>query len=332
VDFDGDGIADLLSGSYDPGELYWFKGLGRGQFGERRTICGRDGRPVKLEPDAKANWYSFGTWVDLVDWDDDGDLDLVFGGFSGEVKLRLNEGTRTAPLYSASNTRVQADGVDLDVPGDHGAIVAADWDGDGRFDLVLGSANGGVYWARNVGTRKEPKFEAPAVLVAPHDEKRSGYSEWRDVGAPLVPGIRAQIDVVDWDGDGRLDLLTGDFRSTVSPRADLTADEREELARLRRRHDGLAARLGELAKEVDAKSRAFTEQFTSEQMQTEEVQEKLRAHDEELRAEPYYHALSERTGDCWRQVESFLAVPEVKSQGDDKSTAHGCVWLHLRQN
>ena len=43
MDFDGDGIGDILSGSY-PGELYFFKGKGKGEFAA----------PVKLQRDGKA--------------------------------------------------------------------------------------------------------------------------------------------------------------------------------------------------------------------------------------------------------------------------------------
>ena len=50
--------------------------------------------------------------------------------------------------------------------GEHANPVIADWDGDGRWDIVTGSDNGGVYWYRNIGEQGQPSFDAPVALVA----------------------------------------------------------------------------------------------------------------------------------------------------------------------
>jgi len=321
-----------LSGSYDPGELYWFKGLGAGRFAARQTLCGRDGRPILSVPDQQQKFESFGTWVDAVDWDGDGDPDLVYGCFTGRVMLRLNEGTSRAPLFASANVEVQAGGRELEVPGFHGAIVAADWDGDGRFDLVLGSADGGAYWCRNVGTKGAPAFETPATLVPPHDPRLgNGYQEWLEPGVMPRPGIRAQIDVVDWNGDGKLDLLVGDFRSTVSPRADLTPKERTSLDRLRHVHELLGEKLETLRTAIDRKLDEYVVTFTDEEIATDAAQEKIRRKDEELRSDPDYVALANRSRETWKYIESYLEKSKLPEGDDDFSTAHGHVWLYLRQ-
>ena len=41
---------------------------------------------------------------------------------------------------------------------------AADYDGDGLFDLLIGKANGRIALSLNKGTATEPKFEAPTEL------------------------------------------------------------------------------------------------------------------------------------------------------------------------
>ena len=51
MDFDGDGRLDLISGSYDPGELYLFRGSGRGAFEAPEVIKDKDGRPILKVPD-----------------------------------------------------------------------------------------------------------------------------------------------------------------------------------------------------------------------------------------------------------------------------------------
>lgn len=78
----------------------------------------------------------------------------------------------------------------------------ADLDGDGDQDLLLGDVRGGVYWAKNEGTPKAPKFTAREPL--------------RLAGAPLRVGHKSDPIACDWDGDGRLDVLVGDEVGDVS--------------------------------------------------------------------------------------------------------------------
>ncbi|MCA9112666.1 MAG: VCBS repeat-containing protein, partial [Planctomycetaceae bacterium] len=229
-DFDGDGIDDLLSGSYDPGEVYWFRGLGEGLFEARQTIVDREGKPVLRHPDQKQNYQSFGSWISMVDWENDGDLDLLLGGFHGEMFVRVNEGTRREPAYSVDNTPILIDGQPIKVPKGHAAIDVADWNNDGLWDIVSGSDNGGVYWFENVGTPEVASFTGPHELLPPH--QGDGYREIIEVGVAPRPGIRSQIDVVDYNLDGKLDLLVGDFCTTRTLRPDLTDAERDEFTKL----------------------------------------------------------------------------------------------------
>jgi len=55
-------------------------------------------------------------------------------------------------------------------------------------------------WFRNVGEPGKPRF-APGERLVPK------ASEVFD-----EPGSRTQVHVADFDGDGRLDLLLGDYR------------------------------------------------------------------------------------------------------------------------
>ena len=50
VDFDRDGTLDMISGSYDPGECYLFRGLGKGQYAARETIVDTSGKPILRKP------------------------------------------------------------------------------------------------------------------------------------------------------------------------------------------------------------------------------------------------------------------------------------------
>jgi hypothetical protein len=269
VDYDNDGNLDMLSGSYDPGECYLFRGLGDGQYAARETIVGADGKPVLRVPDQQQSYQSFGSWPVTVDWESDGDLDLLVGGFDGTVFVRLNEGTRTQPILSAANLQVMTGDKPLTVPDRHAAISVADWDADGRWDILSGSELGAVYWYRNVGTAESPDFEAERVLLPKaYDE---GYIELDKPDAPPRRGVRTQVFATDYNQDGKADLLVGDFRTSKKLRAGLTSEDRAKVTEihesLKSLHDARRAALADLQKAFDEKypgGRATSDEATAE--------------------------------------------------------------------
>ena len=46
------------------------------------VIKDKSGRPMLKVPDQKDEVESFGSWPAVVDWDDDGDLDIIVGTYS----------------------------------------------------------------------------------------------------------------------------------------------------------------------------------------------------------------------------------------------------------
>ena len=330
MDFDGDGTLDLVSGSYDPGEIYLFRGEGKGRFKARETIKDKSGKPVLRVPDQKDRVESFGSWLALVDWDNDGDLDLLIGGFDGSMVVRLNEGTRTRPEFATDNVPVLIEKEPLKVPHGHANPVVVDWDGDGRWDIVSGSADGGVYWYRNVGPPGAPRFARAVTLVPPH--VGNGYSEFLDADEEPKPGIRAQIAVTDYNGDGRLDILLGDFCSNVVARRDLTPDQRQELTALRQKMAETEVDLTREQERVEAQLKEAFKHFTRDDWAKEANQEKWRKKRQELYDGPEVKKVSQVYSGQTRQLRQYLQKPTQPAIGDDRATAHGYVWLYLRKD
>ncbi len=132
----------------------------------------------------------------LVDFDNDGDLDLLVGDGSGQITLFAN-------MQMAGRNRLYFDqGVSLGLPVLPGAVpFVADWNNDGRKDLIVGLADGSVKLFINNGLEEAPAFGVGADITVS--------------GSSLSVGSNAAAAVVDYDGDGAKDLLVGNASGQV---------------------------------------------------------------------------------------------------------------------
>jgi hypothetical protein len=295
VDLDGDGIPDLISGSW-PGEIFFFRGKGKGQFeapvklkdkhgktinigggvrdsGDWLLVAGDaqfeqtakgtvilyEGKRIEVPPNKQGGITGTASAVHAVDWNGDGTIDLLIGDIGGNVYLVPNEGTPKKYAFGKER-QLQAGGKPLRVNGDAGPF-ACDWDGDGKLDLLVGAGDGSVWFYRNIGKGKEPVLAAGVRLVPP-GEARYGAD------APKEPrrGIRAKVCAVDWNGDGRLDLLVGDYTTQrtvlppLSPAQKAEQDKtRKELESVRKQFSTLINKLSGPTRVKDAKERAEVE-------------------------------------------------------------------------
>ncbi|MGD9109358.1 MAG: VCBS repeat-containing protein [Phycisphaerales bacterium] len=139
-----------------------------------------------------------GCFPRVVYWDDDDYKDLLAGRADGTVKIFLNINNDNDPCFDGG-TLLQVgpvgSKVNIDV-GSRATSIIADWNSDGRKDLVVGAYDGRVHLFINEGTDTEPNF-----LVETYAQ---------DGGADLdVSFGRSSPVVLDVDYDGRKDLLTG---------------------------------------------------------------------------------------------------------------------------
>ena len=135
MDLDGDGIPDLLSGSW-PGEIFFFKGKGKGDFDA----------PIKLK-------YKTGKTINIGGGRrDSGDMILVAGDATFE-----NTDKGHVIIYEGERIAIP-EGKQGGITGTASAIHAVDWDGDGVIDLLVGDIGGNVYLVPNEGTPQKWAF------------------------------------------------------------------------------------------------------------------------------------------------------------------------------
>ena len=79
-------------------------------------LVDKAGIPVRSEPEQKQNHQSFGSFYMPVDWDADGDLDILIGCFDGELKLRVNEGDANKYAFAKENITINVGDKPLKVP------------------------------------------------------------------------------------------------------------------------------------------------------------------------------------------------------------------------
>ena len=204
VDWDGDGKKDVLSGTR------FYKNIGT------------DSSPVLADGvQVQANGVPIEFWggrFECADIDNDGDLDLFSGSVDGKIYWWTNVGTRTNPVFTIGRMIAFYQYMDL-----CSGVKVADFDGDGLLDFVAGRLWERIQWGeqprfygcvyKNVGTPTAPVFEA-----------RDAYN-----GSPYTlrfqrcdSGKQNGVRAVDWDNDGKTDLLASDTDGFVSFHRNLT--------------------------------------------------------------------------------------------------------------
>ena len=154
-----------------------------------------------------------GTYPTVVDWDGDGDDDIICGNEPGVITLYENIGRDEAGRIFKPSRRLKADGKPIWVAsGSEGSLAwgpaeqhsdrtcsnVCDWDGDGDLDIITVGFSGQVLWFENAGTRKAPVL----MGIRPVDEAG---------GLWLLQ--RSRPGCVDWNGDGKIDVVGPDSKT-----------------------------------------------------------------------------------------------------------------------
>ena len=220
ADWDHDGLPDIVINSIW-GKVLWYRNIGT-----RRNPKLTAAQPVEVEwagkpPKPAWNWWEpkgknlatqWRTTPVVIDYDSDGLNDLIMLDHEGYLAMfqrvkrnqelillpgkRLFTGEHASVFDSIHRPKNQTGGLlrmNDGVAGKSGRrkFCFADWDLDGRLDLLVNSRN--ISFLRNIST----------------DRNRHLFNDMGMVDSRILAGHTTSPTLVDWNKDGIVDLLVG---------------------------------------------------------------------------------------------------------------------------
>jgi hypothetical protein len=201
-DWNSDGRKDLIigEGGSTPGKIRVYLNVGTEAdpcFADYFYAQSYGSWDISITPEG-----CLGCFPRLVYWDEDDKKDLIVGCGNGTVKAFLNIGTASQPWFDGgTELTAGAAPFTLDV-GSRATPSLAEWNDDGMIDMVVGGLDGAIHIYYNCGCGG---FIPPRFTTSPAGGlfvQASG----RDL---IVPSGRSSPAIVDADGDGKKDILTG---------------------------------------------------------------------------------------------------------------------------
>ncbi len=232
-DINGDGELDMLVSGATGQETLSLLNMGGGKF--EHNYC------IDFEEDFGAEDWD----LELLDWDDDGDLDLLVA--SGGVESKIGDEFYADRLYLNDGTGDfirEWDTVISEVYESTSVLAPFDYDSDGDLDIFAGVrtlpgkypySGPSTLWKNNEGVYSQINFDIGRVSAAEWaDIDNDGDSDLvvsREWDLPVIlfneegelvlsdsglidsslSGLWSSMGVADLNGDGRLDIVLGNL-------------------------------------------------------------------------------------------------------------------------
>lgn len=208
ADFTGNGLPDLILGDFLD-KFTFYKNIGtrnEPEYAPSRHLK-YQGEVIKMDLQM--------IQPSAIDWDGDGNIDLIVGDEDGRVAFMKNTGQIVdgvpefePPVY----LQQQADEVKI------GALAtpfAYDWNGNGLQDLIVGNTAGYLMLVENLGGYP-PKWDAPQYLEADGEVIRILAGENGSIQGPAeAKWGYTVLSVADWNGNGLPDIIVNSIWGKV---------------------------------------------------------------------------------------------------------------------
>ena len=214
ADIDGDGDRDLFAAP-QAGQILFFENIDTTPPRTKPTFA----KGVVIAHDDLYVQPSGHPRVTVADFTGDGLLDFVVDRAWELTDLNQPLKRDYGALFENTGTRISPKWVRRDAH--HGApyteefqicdairqnvVRAADWNNDGRTDLIAGDCDGFIWYFRNTTNNRAPVFAGPEKLRAAGEILSLAKS-----------GGHARPDICDWNKDGRKDIVVSDGAGTVT--------------------------------------------------------------------------------------------------------------------
>ncbi len=213
-DVDGDGLVDLVSGN-DAGHFFFIRNIGTADQAEFdspvRIKAGGDVLKIDagytgIQGPPESRWgYTCPT---LVDWNDDGLLDIIYNSIQGDISVLLHE-PGSSPVAFQRPVILKSDTMELHLAWRTQPAVTK-WGVEGGPNCII---------VNDEQNQLRRFWQIDDYNVKPGDVLRLTTGEPIQAHGKRFAGQfgRTKLQAVDWDDDGKIDLLAGAGRAASIP-------------------------------------------------------------------------------------------------------------------